>query len=552
MRRVQPVAFAMIATSVLALPALAAPIAVSSPAEPSVGDGAITPPGASDDLAGLLGPDRLRSPVVLPPAPEAPTARIVNGVEAAPGQYPEVVFLEIEGLSGSESSCTGSLISPEWVLTAAHCLDAIAVDSSGQPDFGRIVPTPRIRVHFTHVVGSGNYPIVTSDAIVLHPDWGGQGTVIYTGDIALVRLAEPQPDAPVMALNERVLGQENIGDEISFIGYGRTEWQGGGTGIQRYNLEKVVALPESQPYLLNSFDLQNRQPSEGGQSTCQGDSGGPGVFLQGSAILQASITSHGPECGRGPSGHMRVDHYIDWIRDFEPEILTKAASTPSFECSNQLNPGAANTTTIGVVPFDLKCAVDYQAPPGERLERVTWNWGDGSDSVVVESGDLFRASHAYERDGRFTVTMEAEYTQGGTTKTKRLSRFGYVRACGVPQVAFSVEKDEGLAYRFINETNLTQSYGCVTGTQWDLFAGDSVSGEPLAQLKTWEPTFSFPETGTYTAVLNVGSYSGTVAAQSTFKVTAARGGDSGCNQSGGLAGFGAVALAGLALVRRRR
>lgn len=47
------------------------------------------------------------------------TVRIVGGVEAVPHSWPHQVGLFIDDMS----FCSGSLISSEWVLTAAHCMD---------------------------------------------------------------------------------------------------------------------------------------------------------------------------------------------------------------------------------------------------------------------------------------------------------------------------------------------------------------------------------------------------------------------------------------------
>lgn len=48
-------------------------------------------------------------------------ARIVGGTEATPHSWPHQVALFID----DKFFCGGSLISKEWVLTAAHCMDGL-------------------------------------------------------------------------------------------------------------------------------------------------------------------------------------------------------------------------------------------------------------------------------------------------------------------------------------------------------------------------------------------------------------------------------------------
>lgn len=50
-----------------------------------------------------------------------PDSRIIGGALASPGQFPYQVYLQTKFFYG-DSSCGGSIISPDWILTAAQCV----------------------------------------------------------------------------------------------------------------------------------------------------------------------------------------------------------------------------------------------------------------------------------------------------------------------------------------------------------------------------------------------------------------------------------------------
>ena len=57
-----------------------------------------------------------------------PQSRVVGGVNAEPHSWPWIISLRI--LNGTFHNCGGSLIRPNWVLTAAHCVNRDPTPSS--------------------------------------------------------------------------------------------------------------------------------------------------------------------------------------------------------------------------------------------------------------------------------------------------------------------------------------------------------------------------------------------------------------------------------------
>lgn len=206
---------------------------------------------------------------------------------------------------------------------------------------------------------------------------------------------------------------------------------------------------------------------------------------------------------------------------------------------------AATSTTVGVVPLTVDFAISSEA----EVVGASWNFGDGESS-----SDYPDASHTYTEPGQYSVAVAmtlANDVCGETTYTARESAM--VTACGSPEPEdgadgfFEISPVEGLRWQVVNHTDVSV-YGCVDGIRWDVYEGDSASGEPVKSIGAWSPEITFPAEGTYTVALQVSGPGGVQSSVVTVEV----GEGGGCSSVPGGLAAGAAGLFGLAALRRRR
>ncbi|XP_076815725.1 uncharacterized protein LOC143461753 isoform X1 [Clavelina lepadiformis] len=256
------------------------------------------------------------SPTVLPDLrPVTPLLRIVGGNTVRKGSWPWIVQLRDDDVQ----FCSGALIAPQWVLTAAHCLHLRDIQNGHNNN-----------TRWTVVSGQHSREG--------HDDTNQVTHIAYALANNFTNIDIPRKDIALIKLSRPVTVDNYTG--VVCVPSGRTEnppprskcWI---AGWGRSTLSGLVPQYLQQgdiPILSNAACRQNDDVErdysaigkdmicagydDGGVDACKGDSGGPLMCPRkdGSWYL-AGIVSWGYSCADPdtPGVYTRVSHYLNWI-----------------------------------------------------------------------------------------------------------------------------------------------------------------------------------------------------------------------------------------------
>jgi secreted trypsin-like serine protease len=210
---------------------------------------------------------------------------------------PRIYLVDSSEKRPIQSWCTGLLIAPNVVLTAAHCLDSDPDKLSVQVYFNqRVVDVKKFEIH-------PEYERLQTEKI--------HGHLMFKGglnDVGLIFLAEEMTSIVPALLPEQ---GAHIKDKtkLTMAGYGFIgPDQENESGELRY-----VEVPTKEI-------SKGRLRIEGSKTSCQGDSGGPLLLQQGTRWISVGIVSIG-DCVEIATP-MRTSHYSDWIQSEIEKFLS--------------------------------------------------------------------------------------------------------------------------------------------------------------------------------------------------------------------------------------
>lgn len=221
--------------------------------------------------------------------------RIIGGAEVPEGDLPYQVSIQT---TFGEHVCGGAIVAPQWILTAAHCLEW---------------PIQYLKVATGTVNWTkpeAEYQVTDAKVHCLHDN------PMYHNDIAMIRLDRPidynKHTQPIQLAYSNTLKK---GDKLTLSGWGSTKVWGRYPNILSKVQLSYMEHDECLQQVKNTAWLGAGHictDSSSGQGSCHGDSGGPLVDKNNVLV---GIVNWGEPCAVGrPDVYASVAYYHDWIR----------------------------------------------------------------------------------------------------------------------------------------------------------------------------------------------------------------------------------------------
>ncbi len=206
-----------------------------------------------------------------------PDAGADGGPVAEPPSDQEAVGALVD--DGQRAFCTGALLSPDIILTAAHC---VAQDGVVRWPWGFFLGDD--------ITLGGQFVRVLDGAV--HPSYD---PFLHTADLAVLRIAGGPPRTATLPIDADV---PEVGVPVRIFGFGS-----GAAGPTRRDAEVTSQTEDSFRY----------EPG-----TCPGDSGGPVLVGDDIALVAGVVFNRRGRLRQRPRGRRRAPRRMDWRGDGVP------------------------------------------------------------------------------------------------------------------------------------------------------------------------------------------------------------------------------------------
>ncbi|HEY8088106.1 MAG TPA: trypsin-like serine protease, partial [Polyangiaceae bacterium] len=207
---------------------------------------------------------------------QEPAARSSSAITHGSADTGDAAVVAIVASSGV-MACSGTVVAPHIVLTAAHCVLPEVIDGA-RVVVGSSVASPTATIPVAHAVA--------------HPQFD---PVALTNDVAILVLSGAAPVSPVPFGT----APPAVGASVALAGWGVTAEDAGDSGEKRQGTGVVGSVDA------NTFGVGS-VPSQ----PCEGDSGGPAFVTASGVTSVEGITSQGDAACVAGATYTRVDAYV--------------------------------------------------------------------------------------------------------------------------------------------------------------------------------------------------------------------------------------------------
>nr|AHY81270.1 trypsin precursor [Lygus lineolaris] len=247
-------------------------------------------------------------------------SRIVGGSYYKTNEYPFIVGIASVAARGYSPFCGGSIITPNHVITAAHCTDDIIKE----------------RTKTAVLLGTHDRSRPSSSAVIINvasiQQHAGYNPNTILNDISILTLASSINFNKIIGpVCLPAPGLDVTGQTVRVLGWGAEKFQGSMT-LKPKKLDTTAVTPAQ---CAAAWGISSKNPTQictlsKKETACQGDSGGPVVWRdpQTNRYTLVGLVSFGAACtDERPTVNTRVAAYIPWIQQ---QI---AATKPSNVCT---------------------------------------------------------------------------------------------------------------------------------------------------------------------------------------------------------------------------
>ncbi|XP_008105855.1 enteropeptidase isoform X1 [Anolis carolinensis] len=235
------------------------------------------------------------------------STKIVGGSDAQGGAWPWVISLDFS----ARPYCGGSLVSNEWLVSAAHCV----YGRNMKPSQWKAV----LGMHNNLNLSNPQTVIREIDQIIISPHYNKR---TKDSDIALMHL---QFRVNFTDYIQPICFPEKNrsflpGKQCFIAGWGETTHHAGSVANILQEAEVPLIAHKKCQQLMPEYNITENMLcagyDEGGIDSCQGDSGGPLMCQENEKWLLAGVTSFGYQCAlpHRPGVYVNVSKFVDWIK----------------------------------------------------------------------------------------------------------------------------------------------------------------------------------------------------------------------------------------------